>query len=335
MNNSINKLLDYINKTFSIKPNAVYDAQDYANLLSQASGYQTYAETVKSEKTVDADTLHYRIQEDTQIELLLTGFKKISKKLLKKFKKKKVVLIIDHTHDPFYGKTKNEWIHKYITESGAKGSFRFLSASILIDEKKYFIYSIPVSIVDKDTDLIELVLDYVKELGIRIQVALIDMGFTKNSKNLKLFKSRNVKYLGLYPKYSNIKKIIETTKRKFINRNFEVSGVKTRLIIGKNVGTKPITWVFVTNLELSEFVKYKKLYKRRWNIETGFRVQDEAQIKSRSVDIRIRYFYFLVAMIMYNLWKSLRTQISFKRFVIKIQKFCEGVVNEIREIKPG
>lgn len=335
MNINPNKLVEFINKTFSIKPNAVYEARDFANLVSQAVGYQTYVETVKSDDTADADTLHYRIQQDAKLDTLLLGFKKISARLLKKFRKKRAVLIIDHTHDPFYGKTENEWIHKYRSESGARGSFRFFSASIVVDEQRYFIYSVPVSILDNETELIEMVLDYVKELGIRIKVTLLDRGFTKSSKNLKLFKSRNIKYLGLYPKYKNVKNIIKSMKRNFINRTFKVRDVETRLIIGKNVGTKKITLVFVTNMELSEFVKYKELYRKRWNIETGFRVQDEAQIKSRSIDIRIRYFYFLIAMILYNVWKSLKDKISFKRFAIKIQKLCEGVVNEIKETKPS
>lgn len=330
-----NRLVDFINKTFSIKHNGLYKARDFANLLSQAIGYQTYIETVKSENTADADTLHYRIQKDTKTELLLSGFLKLTKKQLKKLRKKRVVLIIDTTHDSFYGKTEHEYIHKYKPESGARGSFRFLSASILLDDQRFFIYSIPVSVVDNETELIELVLDYVEELGIRVKVCLLDRGFTRNSKNLKIFRSRNIKYLGLYPKYKNIKKILKDTKKNFLNRKFFVKDVETRLVVGKNVGKKKITWVFVTNLELSEFVKYKELYRKRWNIETGFRVQDEAQIKSRSIDIRIRYFYFLVAMILYNVWKSLKEKISFKKFAIRIQKFCEGVINEVCKPNPS
>ena len=81
MNQNVSKLVDFVNKTFSIKQNAVYKAQDFANLLSQATGYQTYIETAKSENTVDADTLHYRIQKDATLDLLLGGFKKISKNI--------------------------------------------------------------------------------------------------------------------------------------------------------------------------------------------------------------------------------------------------------------
>ncbi len=105
------------------------------------------------------------------------------------------------------------------------------------------------------------------------------------SENVALLKDINVKYLGLYQKYKNIRKIIKSMKRKHINRKF--------------------AWVFVTNMELDDFHKYLKLYKRRWNIETGFRVHDEATIKTKSVDVRVRFFLFLAAMLLYNEWKSL------------------------------
>ncbi|MCD4767339.1 MAG: hypothetical protein K8R34_12575, partial [Methanosarcinales archaeon] len=43
-------------------------------------------------------------------------------------------------------------------------------------------------------------------------------------------------------------------------------------------------------------------YKRRWRIETGFRVQDEACIMSKSKDVSIRYFYFAYEQVLQMLW---------------------------------
>ena len=36
-----------------------------------------------------------------------------------------------------------------------------------------------------------------------------------------------------------------------------------------------------------------KTYKKRWRIETSFRVQDEATIKCKSKEMKIRYFLFM------------------------------------------
>jgi len=95
---------------------------------------------------------------------------------------------------------------------------------------------------------------------------------------------------------------------------FEVKGIKTTLVI---IRDEKFDWKFVTNLRFVDFVKYIKVYKKRWNIETGFRVADEAKIKTKSLDIRVRYFLFLVALILYNIWYFLGKPVTFKRFVIR------------------
>lgn len=325
------KLVEFIDKTFSIKQNAVYGARDFTKLLSEAAGYNTYAETVKSDALTDADNLYYRIKADTDIQNLLESFIKLTDKQARRLKGRKAVVILDYTYEPYFGSGWSIWTHEYKPVNGCRGCYKMLAASVLADEQRFFVYAKPVSLMDNETEEIELALGCIRHLKIGIKVVLLDRGFTKSSRNLGLLNSKNIRYLGLYPKYRNIKTIIKETKRNFINRMFRVKNVKTRLVIGK----QKIVWVFVTNLERKDFFTYLKLYKKRWNIETGFRVQDEAQIKTKSTDVRIRYFLFLISMILYNSWKSMKICIPFKRFVIEFQKICGGVVNEFKQIDPG
>jgi len=64
---------------------------------------------------------------------------------------------------------------------------------------------------------------------------------------------------------------------------------------------------FYTNLDPSE-VSPEELasdYRRRWGIETGFRViKEEFLPKSASPDSRVRTFYFNFAAHMYNIWTA-------------------------------
>jgi hypothetical protein len=252
-----NKIVDFIDKSFSIKPNG-YQAEDFAALLAIATAYKGYVETINDKSLPNSDTLHYRVKKDTDVLSLLEKFLNITKKYLPKLK----------------GKKAQE---------------------------------------------IEEALDYIEGYGIKTKAGLFDRGFA-DSKILNLLRERRIKYLMLYPKHRNIKKIIEQTKRRYINRKFKVRDVETRLVIGKE---EKITWVFVTNMEFADIVKYIRLYKKRWNIETGFRMQDEAQIRTKSKRIEIRYFYFLVALLLYNCWKILKAKISFRRFLIEIQRGVE------------
>jgi len=127
------------------------------------------------------------------------------------------------------------------------------------------------------------------------------------------------------PKRPEIKKYIEENKHKGFmfmgvytirNVNIPIVYINERIDIDKTY-----EWVFFTNVHLRELYNYVKVYKLRWNIETAFRVHDESRIKSKSLDVVVRYFFFVYGMIMYNLWKESGTKISFKRFLLLYYEF--------------
>ena len=319
MSKKASNLVDFIHKSFSISPNG-YDAKDFAALLTLASTYNSYVETVNDKDLPNADTLHLKIKKNADVLSLLENFLNITKKYLPMLNGKRAVVIADITYDPFFGdESAQTWVHGYKPVKGCIGCYKFFAMHIIVDNKRYFVYAILLDIIDNQAELLEEALDYIKGYGIKIKHSLLDRGFA-DSKILELFRKRKMKYLVLYPKHRNIKKIVREMKRSFINRKFYVKGVETRLVIGK---TEKITWVFVTNMQYMDLVKYIRLYRKRWNIETGFRMQDEAQIKTKSKRIEIRYFYFLIALLLYNCWKVLKEKISLRRFLIEMQRGVE------------
>ncbi len=63
------------------------------------------------------------------------------------------------------------------------------------------------------------------------------------------------------------------------------------------------------------------LYKKRWRIETQFRVQDEACIKCKSKDMKIRYFIFCFEQMLQTIWICFyKNDLSFKEFLIRMEK---------------
>jgi IS4 transposase len=65
--------------------------------------------------------------------------------------------------------------------------------------------------------------------------------------------------------------------------------------------------VFATNMKYSDAKKlYRKIpleYKKRWGIETGFRVQNTIKAMTTSQNYTIRIIYRMLSMIIYNLWQ--------------------------------
>jgi len=74
-------------------------------------------------------------------------------------------------------------------------------------------------------------------------------------------------------------------------------------------------WCYATNLNPSLYLCCE--YPKRWCIETGFRVHDEARIKSKSPFMKIRFFYHLIGMLMIILWRlqNTITEYVFKKYL--------------------
>ena len=80
------------------------------------------------------------------------------------------------------------------------------------------------------------------------------------------------------------------------NANFTKNKVETEIALVKEV--LGYDWVFATDLRIKDIRKYVAIYKRRWNIETMFRVHDEARIKTKSKVPIVRLFYFLISLLL-------------------------------------
>jgi hypothetical protein len=63
---------------------------------------------------------------------------------------------------------------------------------------------------------------------------------------------------------------------------------------------------FATNLPRSYVASLPMFipaeYRRRWGIETGYRVQDNVQAKTTSVNYTLRLLYQMVLVLLYNIW---------------------------------
>ena len=74
----------------------------------------------------------------------------------------------------------------------------------------------------------------------------------------------------------------------------------------------------------------KKMYKTRWNIETGFREINVVKAKTASPDIFVRLFLYVVSCLIYNLWMKVRFR--FPLFVIRMYDFVDHILGFLKGI---
>ena len=64
-------------------------------------------------------------------------------------------------------------------------------------------------------------------------------------------------------------------------------------------------------------------YNFRWRIETMFRVQDECRIRTKSKDIRVRYFLFAYDQLVESIWYLFyHREVIFKRYLMDLSETC-------------
>ena len=301
--------------------------------ILEAVSYNTYIETISNK----ADTLYRRCNESLKgmmVDSYLNYIKRISPNAT--YYKKSVILAFDYTHEDFYGEVQGFDIHGAPAKEKQTGYFKFLTCSIISDEipEKIPLISLPIRIGHYKSSVILECLTKIKDIVGEIKLIIFDRGYYDKDLMYELNKSE-YKYLIFVPKHQDKQSILypmEAEEEIAIYNEFKVNkdcsnfSCENILIFLKQIyhkkSGKNYDWVFATNAEEILLEKLVLLYKKRWRIETGFRVQDEAKIKCKSKEMKIRLFIFLFEQLLQTIWISFYRddKCSFKEFLIALSK---------------
>lgn len=314
MKKRYDKLLDsFIKSLCFCSPKNICDA------LFEAASRAWYVETVSSV----ADTLHFGLN-DWNVHALSKVYSSLCENEIRKFHLGACEVIIDITEEDFYGKTQSFWIVPWTGEAGVRGHFKFLVCSVKYRNKKYPIAVRMIRLGAIMSQEIGFVLESCKRAGLHIRTVLFDRGFYSTD-NIRELQDQNVNYIIFARKNQMFNSMLASTEKSAIiehemvcRKDKTTLRVQTNIALAKNV--QEYDWVFATNLEITG-AEIVKAYRVRWNIETDFRVQDEARIKTKSTRPEVRLFYFMIALILFFVWTATqKNTISFKKFLITISK---------------
>jgi IS4 transposase len=157
-------------------------------------------------------------------------------------------------------------------------------------------------------------MEYAEEL-IDVRRVYMDRGFF-SGKIVNLMEENDWDFIMPARKTSRIKDILEEADGENIQR-YELNGnepARFNLVLreGKDGELK----AFATNCPRMEILSYNlfDLYGRRWDIETGFRVQKNKFLpKTTSKNYNVRLFLFLFSELLYNCWMLINVRISLEK----------------------
>jgi putative transposase len=308
-----------------LKKLSVPNKEEFAKLLGEASSHNTYIETISNK----ADSLHYHIAKG-YVEYSNEEFYKLVENKIKKLHLGAVDIIVDITSENFYGKSAGLYLHNWTGEKGVGAKYNYLVAGILFRNKIYPFYVAILRIGTFKAELLGKICDLCSKLNLKVKLMKLDRGFYAGEVIDKL-ELKGMNYLIFAKKSSLFRCMLEGTNKSVIvkheiNYKKDKSSHKAETDIALVKNVEGYDWVFATNLFLRDARKYVGLYRKRWNIETMFRVHDEARIKSKSINPLIRLFYFMISMLLLFIWNlHSKKECPFKRFVINLEHMLKNV----------
>ena len=282
--------------------------------LAEAARTESYIETLGNK----ADTLHKYIGLSEQ-RCLKRSYEIQIRMIYKKLQLARVELAIDTKKDLYYGKHAGLHARNIKCENGADQAWEYVVVSI-VRPVRIPLMALPYY---QGADLAELTIEllrYSLSLPLKISAVYFDRGFY-NAHLIDFMESVNgLPYVILVRRDKAIDRYITQTKgsigvhRHQFKYTKEKSNWKpsTTIVVCKNAGKnkkdEPYDMVFATNLKPS--TKLIMDYKRRWNIETGFRVMEEGKIMTKSNNPLTRLFYFLLRALLTTIWLVQKTIVS-------------------------
>lgn len=320
LNLNINSLISLLSVFFICGKNSVYKKVDYAyRIIESAIENKSLEAMSKITGFLSADRVLEKLHEINygQIQRLVFN---VNKTLVIP---KEIILAIDFTEKDFYG---NKNLFEIIGSKGGKYVRRFIEISIV--KPALFINAFPVNIfTNNKVKLISHLIDgfYGLFSKTKIKILLLDRGF---------FSKRVVEYL-VKNKIPFIMPAIKNREIKYLAEAcLKIKGsVTIEYLFGKTkiflvfVKINDEVLVYATNTKHSA-LKIHLLYKKRWQIETNFREQNNFEFKTKTLDFNARYFAFVLAGLLFNYWQLTRN----KKTKIESYIFKEILVEEIGRI---
>lgn len=229
----------------------------------------------------------------------------------------------------------------YKQERGTSFAYQFISLDVVEHNERVTLMALPVFHRGDQNSMVEKLLTYAKE-KIAINRVLLDRGFF-DSECIKMLNRMGLKYI--MPAKTNsidVRKVSRLSAPRIVP-NCAMKSCRFNLVVAEIKGEKRY---FATNLpiksdDLIYAFRIGDMYRRRWQIETGYRTKKYTFLpKTTSKNYAIRYFYFMMSVVLYNYWViadiavMLYLGLNTKKVQITARMFCIRLIEPIRE-KPG
>lgn len=289
---------------------AVCMAVDKGSVHSISKHYQ---------KVVCETSIRHHFQKLDLDNLIRINEKILLQEALKILEKgKKYAFAIDFTNDPYYGDTDSS-NENYVIRSQAKKStnsfYSYISLSIITKNNRFTVSVLPVEKNKTKVDYLRYFIDCIKKLNFKAKVLCLDrefysvdvFEFLQNKKIPHITpvvrRGKKIKKMLIGRKARNAQYTMKNSEKKKIHLNIVVDVKYLKGKRGKN-GCENLGFV-VYGVKWSPR-KVSTVYRRRFAIESSYRMRNIVRPRTSTRNVTTRYFFALISFLLRNMWLYLQ-----------------------------
>lgn len=316
----IDTVLRPLSDHVTIKINGSLTSEDVFRTVISMSVNRSSVHSVTSRyQNVACETsLRYHLKKLKMEELVKSNEKILLQEVLKTLKTgKSYEFAADYTNDPYYGETDsiNE---KYVIRSQAKKStnsfYSYISLYITNKNERFTLSVLPVEKKKTKVEYLSHFINLIKELNFKIKVLCLDREFYCIDV-LEFLQKNNIPHIvPVVKKGKKMKQILKGKKARC--EQYVMKNAKKRIHLDIVIDVKYLKGKRdkkgCENLGFVVFGinwtprKVSTVYRRRFAIESSYRMRNIVKPKTSTKNAVIRYFYTLVSFLLKNIWLYLQ-----------------------------
>jgi hypothetical protein len=226
-----------------------------------------------------------------------------------------VICAIDYTKVPYYG-TFNRYVVRGKHQDGTNQFYEYATISIVQDGLRLCVYSRPVTLLDVKVDVVRELIGEARKRGVKVGLLLMDRTFF-TAACLDLLDGVAIDFITPCVCSARIQNAVDSLGKEgvlpfSIHENDPKRVVPFTMVVCWSKKSEKLI-PFATNVEGNARRLVRTIpreYRRRWGIETSFRKVKEVHGRTLSPSPAIRLAYFMISMILYNLWQAINLILS-------------------------
>ena len=316
----IDTVLRPLSDNVTIKINGSLTGEDiFRTVISMSVNRNSvHSVTLRYQDVACETSLRYHLKKLNMEELIKSNEKILLQEVVKTLKTgKSYEFAVDYTNDPYYGKTDSS-NEKYVIRSQAKKStnsfYSYASLYITNKNERFTLSVLPVEKKKTKVEYLSHFIDLIKGLNFKIKVLCMDREFYCTDVFEFLQKNNIPHIVPVVKKGKKIKQILKGNKARC--EQYVMKNAKKRIHLDIVIDVKYLKGKRdkkgCENLGFVVFGinwtprKVSTVYRRRFAIESSYRMRNIVKPKTSTKNAVIRYFYTLVSFLLKNIWLYLQ-----------------------------